>query len=81
MFNRKNDILIAPLVIHNRGILKSLYRKDFSIKDVAQRVMDEEEALSEVLEGILNKNDVLRYNCYKILVYLCEQYPEELYQK
>jgi hypothetical protein len=60
-------------------VLPELDKKDSNIKSIAQRAFHNEELLSDILHGILSKKDVVRSNCFKILLLLSEEKPEFLY--
>lgn len=59
----------------------SLSQKDINVESMAEKTLEDEKIVSELLEGILSKNDTLRYNCYKVLIQISEKTPETLYQE
>ena len=59
----------------------SLSQKDINVESMAEKALEDEKIVSELLEGILSKNDTLRYNCYKVLIQISEKTPETLYQE
>lgn len=61
--------------------LSDLGKKDVSVESVAKKALENEEVLSEVLKGILSKNDTLRYNSFKVLNLISDKHPEALYSK
>jgi len=63
------------------NILSDLDRKDFSIENLVKKALEDEMILSVVLKGILSKKDTIRYNSFKVLEFISEEYPKMLYQK
>lgn len=59
--------------------LSDLDKKDFHIEGAAEEASKDKEVLSELLEGILSKKEVIRYNSFKALLLLSEEHPEVLY--
>jgi len=58
-----------------------LNRKDVDVKSVAEKALKDEKMLLELLEGILSKEDVIRYNSHKVLYQISEKSPETLYHE
>ena len=50
------------------------------MRNLAKKVIEDEQ-LSELLEGILSKEDERRFSSFKILMHISEEQPEVLYQK
>jgi hypothetical protein len=48
---------------------------------VAKRALKDEKVLQELLDGVLSRNDAVRYGSFKALKVLSETYPERLYGK
>ncbi len=59
--------------------LSDVDKKDFHVESVTEEASKDKEVLSEVLEGILSKKEVIRYNSFKVLLLLSEEHPEVLY--
>jgi hypothetical protein len=48
---------------------------------VAERALNDDKVLQELLDGVLSKKDALRYGSFKALNVLSEKHPERLYGK
>jgi hypothetical protein len=53
--------------------------KDADLEEATQLAMTDGEALQEMLKGIVSKQDVYRYNCFKVLLQISEKEPAILY--
>ncbi|NIN00243.1 MAG: hypothetical protein GTO24_19850 [candidate division Zixibacteria bacterium] len=62
-------------------MLTELSRKSININNVAKRALEDKAALSELLEGVLSKKEKIRFNCFKVLLFISEQHPKVLYPK
>lgn len=62
-------------------MLSELSKKNVSLESVAKKASKDKEVLSELLEGILSKKDIIRYNSFKTLLLISEEHPEVLYPK
>ena len=51
------------------------------VESLAKNAIKDEKLLSELLEGILSKNDETRFNSYQLLMHISEECPEVLYPK
>ena len=51
------------------------------LENLAEKVLNDKQVLSELLEGILSKKDTIRHNRVKILLLLSEKKPEFLYHQ
>ncbi len=60
-------------------ILADLTDKGADVESIAGRVPQDNEALPELLEGVLSRQDTIRYNSFKVLMLLSEERPEVLY--
>lgn len=60
-------------------ISEYLNKKDIKIEELAKNAVDNHETLSEVLNGILSKNDTVRSNSFKVLLFISEENPKTLY--
>jgi hypothetical protein len=49
--------------------------KDLDPAGVAQLALDDGQLLDELLEGLLSRNDVYRYNCFKALLLISQDQP------
>lgn len=61
------------------SVLPDISKKNVGVESVAKKALKNEEVLSELLEGILSKEDTIRYNSFKTLLLLSEDHPELLY--
>jgi len=61
------------------GELSELSDKDADVEGVAGRVLENEDVLPELLEGVLSRKDTMRFNSFKVLMLLSEEHPELLY--
>jgi hypothetical protein len=59
----------------------NLNNKNLNIVNVAKKALKDKEFLSELLEGIISKNETKRSNSFKILMLLSQKHPGELYSK
>ena len=55
--------------------------KDLNIKSIAEKALANEKLLSELLDGLMLKNETLRYNCVKVFLFISEEHGEALYPK
>jgi len=53
--------------------------KDPDLEEATQLAMTDGEVLQEMLKGIVSKQDVYRYNCFKVLLQISEKEPVILY--
>jgi hypothetical protein len=51
------------------------------LEAVAERALNDEQVLQELLNGVLSKNDAVRHGSFKALSFLSEKHPERLYDK
>ena len=61
------------------SILADLTDKELDVEGVAGTVWENEETLSELLEGVQSRQDTIRYSSFKVLMLLSEEHPELLY--
>jgi len=62
------------------GVLRSLANeKDPDLEEATRLAMTDGDALQEMLKGIVSKQDVYRYNCFKVLLQISEKEPVILY--
>ncbi|NIN95010.1 MAG: hypothetical protein GTO49_08535 [Anaerolineae bacterium] len=61
------------------SILADLSDKEVDVESVASTVLENQETLSELLEGVQSRQDTIRYNIFKVLMILSEEHPELLY--
>lgn len=52
-----------------------------NVKSMAKMALQDEKILSELLEGIVSKEDAIRYNSHKVLLRISEEHPELLYPR
>lgn len=60
-------------------MLSDLNRKSISVKNITKRVLEDKAILSELIEGVLSKKEKIRFNCFKVLLFISEEHPEALY--
>jgi hypothetical protein len=63
------------------NIISELDKKDINMESLAERALEGEGALLELLDGILAKKDFIRFNSFKILLFISKKHPEVLYPK
>ena len=63
------------------SVLSDLGKKSVSVESVAVEALEDKEVLSELLEGILSKKDVIRFKSFKALLLISEEHPQALYPK
>jgi len=61
--------------------LSFLEDKNAKPEAVAEMALKDKKVLQELLDGVLSKKDVIRYNSFKALTVLSEKHPERLYGK
>ena len=63
------------------NLTPELDKKDVKVASLAARVLEDTELVSELLDGILTKKDFIRFNSFKVLLFISEKHPEILYPK
>jgi len=63
------------------NLTPELDKKDVKVASLAARVLEDTELVSELLDGILAKKDFIRFNSFKVLLFISEKHPEILYPK
>ena len=63
------------------SIISDLNSKNINVENLAEKALNNNKILSELLEGILSKDDALRYNSFNVLLLISETHPEILYPK
>ena len=63
------------------SVLYYLDKKDVDVASIAEKALNDRKILSELMEGILYKKEAVRYNCFRVLLQLSEQFPDVLYPK
>jgi hypothetical protein len=56
-----------------------LDKKSVNLEELAQNSLSNSDLFEEIMSGVLSKDDVTRYNCFQILLRLCEEHPDFLY--
>src|SRR5450756_1946152 len=51
------------------------------VEEAASKALKEGETLAELLEGIVSKQDKIRFNGYHVLLHISEHNPDILYPK
>lgn len=54
-------------------------KKDINIESVARKALEDEKVLSELLDGLTSKGEIIRYNSFKVLLFISEEHPKVLY--
>jgi hypothetical protein len=62
-------------------MLTELNRKSINVKKVATKALKDKAVLNELLEGVLSKKEKIRFNSFKVLLSISEEYPKTLYPK
>ena len=62
-------------------MLAELNRKNINVKKLAKKALENDVVLSELLEGVLSKNEKIRFNCFKVLLLISEEHPKALYDR
>lgn len=62
-------------------MLTELNRKSINVKKVATKALKDKAVLNELLEGVLSKKEKIRFNCFKVLLFISEEHPKVLYPK
>jgi hypothetical protein len=60
-------------------MLAEMYRKEPEIAPLAAKVLADDILLPEILDGLKSKDETLRYNCHKVLMYISENNGDRLY--
>jgi hypothetical protein len=60
-------------------VLSNLENKDIDPELFAEKVIKNPNMITQLLDGLLSKNETLRYNCFKILYSISEKKPNLLY--
>ena len=60
-------------------MIMDLNDKEAIIENVADKAIKDRGLRKELFEGLESKNETLRYNCYKVLRAIGEEYGELLY--
>ena len=62
-------------------MIPEISNKNINIKSIAEKALANERLLSELLDGLMSKNETLRYNCSKVILFISEERGEALYPK
>jgi len=57
----------------------NLNNKNINIKAVAKKALKDDKLLAELLDNLWSKNETIRYNSHKILLFITEEQPQTLY--
>jgi hypothetical protein len=60
-------------------MLNELNRKNVNVKKVAQDALEDKAILADLLEGVLAKKEKIRFNCFRVLLFISEKHPRVLY--
>ena len=59
--------------------MESLKKKDFNPENLANEAIKNSKILRELINNLLIKDDIIRYNSHKVLLLVSECYPKTLY--
>jgi hypothetical protein len=62
-------------------MLAELSKKGLNVKKVAKKALEDDTVLSELLEGVLSKKEIIRFNSFKVLLLISEEHPKALYDR
>ena len=62
-------------------MMPDLHKKDVNIERVAKIALGDEKLLMELINGLIVKNEIFRYNCSKTLALLSEKHADVVYPK
>ena len=62
-------------------MLPELENKNINVENLAERALEDEKVITELLEAISSKNDTIRFNSHKVLLHICKEHPETIYPK
>ena len=60
-------------------MLPDMSDKNVNIESAVEKALEDEELLSELLDGLTSKKETLRYNCFKVLMLISKEHGELLY--
>jgi hypothetical protein len=63
------------------SILSGLDKKSIKVENIAKKALKDKEVLSELLDGVLSKEERIRFNCFNVLLHISEKHPKTLYHK
>jgi hypothetical protein len=58
-----------------------LEKKGVEVASKALKALEDAELLSELLEGLRSKKDIVRSKCFEVLYFISEKNPDKLYSK
>jgi len=62
-------------------MLPEMNNKDVDIRTVAEKALEDDSLLLELLDGLKSKEETFRYNCSKVLTLISQEHGELLYPK
>jgi hypothetical protein len=63
------------------NMLPEMRDKGVNIESVAEKALQDEKLLSELLDGLTSKEETFRYNCFKVLMLISQEFGTALYPK
>lgn len=63
------------------SLLSDLSKKSINVESMAKSALKDKKILSELLENILGKKEILRFNSFKVLLLISEEHPKVLYPR
>jgi hypothetical protein len=62
-------------------MLRHLTEKNANSERIAEKALEDEKVFSELLEGVVSKENTIRYTSFKTLLLLTEEHPQVLGSK
>lgn len=62
-------------------MLPELSDKNADINDIAEKALQDEALLSELVDGLESKKETYRYNCFKVLMIISREHGKVLYPR
>jgi len=59
----------------------NLNNKSINIKAIAKKALKDDKLLAELLDNLWSKNEMIRYNSHKVLVFLSQEHSTAIYPK
>ncbi|MBU1708087.1 hypothetical protein KKG05_11580 [bacterium] len=59
----------------------NLNKKRLNVNVLASKALKDKELLGELLEGLISKKELIRENCFKVLMLISAEHPETIYPK
>jgi hypothetical protein len=66
-------------MLRTEAMLSEMNDKEPDIAPIAEKALADGALLTEILAGLKSKDETLRYNCHKVLMYISERNGDRLY--